>query len=297
MTLYNAMSKELNLEISNNKKEQTINLPKKRGRPRKHIMDDINKDNEKKKALQFDTRERELILHLPVFLSSSQKKEQTDNNTDNGQTESAKFDLTTIIETESPQEVHSDDEAKIFELENIIIKKDKIIKKLRDDLVNQKNNSINSNTGSHHKEIRYRPLNLKLFNLNGDIKTVEKTETCCWWCTYSFDNLPVFIPDRLDDDKMYVFGCFCSYNCACAYNFNMNDYKTRNRYSLIKYMLDINDESRDIYMAPSREILKKYGGDLSIEEYRKNFIICNKEYRLLELNLVPMNMVIEEKSL
>ena len=56
----------------------------------------------------------------------------------------------------------------------------------------------------------------------------------------------------------------------------MNDYKINDRYSLIKKIyeeLHSNDSGKlkELKLAPPKEILKKYGGSIDIEEYRKCF--------------------------
>ena len=127
---------------------------------------------------------------------------------------------------------------------------------------------------------------------NGNQIIPEKTNVCCWWCTYNFDTIPIYIPEIYHDNKYYVFGCFCSFNCAAAYNLNMNDYKIKDRNSLLMnmalyiYKKNINDK---FIIAPNREILDKFGGPLSINEYRKNFKSCSKEYRLI---IPPMSSII-----
>ena len=52
----------------------------------------------------------------------------------------------------------------------------------------------------------------------------RKTDICCWWCCHKCD-VPLSLPEKLYDDTFHVFGCFCSFNCAAAYNVNLNDYK------------------------------------------------------------------------
>ena len=42
----------------------------------------------------------------------------------------------------------------------------------------------------------------------------------CLWCCHNFDNYPCAIPIKLKMNTFYVFGNFCSKECACAYNFD-----------------------------------------------------------------------------
>ncbi len=122
--------------------------------------------------------------------------------------------------------------------------------------------------------------------------------SACWWCTYEFDNEPCYLPDRYGDNKYYVFGCFCSFNCALAYNINLRDYKVWERISLLNQLYYDSTKTNEIIdIAPSKEILKKYGGILTIEEYRKNFLIKTKKYLILPHPIIVTNPVIEEKTL
>lgn len=88
----------------------------------------------------------------------------------------------------------------------------------------------------------------------------------CWWCTYEYDNKSYFIPDRCDESTYYVFGYFCSPNCALAYNLDQDDYKSLSRNALIEKLYG------KIISAPDWKCLKKFGGNLTIEEFRNSFI-------------------------
>src|SRR5690349_6873648 len=46
---------------------------------------------------------------------------------------------------------------------------------------------------------------------------VNKTKMHCWWCDHQFNNYPCFIPTKYYKKTYYVYGCFCSFNCAMAY--------------------------------------------------------------------------------
>lgn len=283
-------------------KENNITI-KKRGRPRKKMINNssIIKLTEKKMTEQ-STNDKELILHLPIYLSKEktkiEKKPDTDiitkwinkNNENNITNDNDNDNIDSI--SKSDENLHD----KIHILEIQLKKKDKFINKLKDELASHRM-SDNLTPNNLSNEIKYHLLNCRLIdNSNGKTIIAEKTNIACWWCTYNFDSLPCFIPERYDGDKFYVFGCFCSFNCACAYNLNMNDYKTKDRYSLIKLMANIINIPNDIYLAPQKEVLEKYGGPLSIIKYRENFIKCTKQYKLIQINLVPIDMVIEEKK-
>jgi len=124
----------------------------------------------------------------------------------------------------------------------------------------------------------------------------ENTKIACWWCSYNFDTTPIFVPERFYNNKFYVFGCFCCYNCAVSYIFSMNDYKVWDRYSLLKKIYYITHGSNINFIpAPEKEILEKFGGSVSIDEWRKNTIKCTKEYRLVFPPMIPIVPVVEIK--
>lgn len=133
--------------------------------------------------------------------------------------------------------------------------------------------------------------------IDGNISIDNPTDVVCWWCTHNFETLPCFLPDKFIDGTFYVIGCFCSFNCAVSYNFNLNDYKTWERYSLINKMYNMIYKKNDIiHMAPPRETLKKFGGILSIEEFRSNASTCIKEFRLVFPPMIPIIPFIEERK-
>jgi len=110
-----------------------------------------------------------------------------------------------------------------------------------------------------------------------------KTDVACWWCCHTFDNLPVCAP--LDYDGRYSFfkvvGCFCSFNCSKAYI--MKEFKSDT--SMISFLFKkLNSKMEYIEPAPPRIVLKMFGGDISIEEYRESFHSLSK----IQVNLYPM---------
>lgn len=103
----------------------------------------------------------------------------------------------------------------------------------------------------------------------------------CWWCCHKFNTEVIYIPEYIKDNVFYVKGNFCSFNCALSHNYNDN---TQNNFyekeSLIYlFYKKINNIALHEYLklnyAPNKEILKKFGGPISIEEYRKSFVYKN----------------------
>lgn len=245
---------------------------KKRGRPPKN-KDNVNntKKNTKKTSYVY---EKELILHLPIDLE--------DTNIDN--------------ESESESEVHNKKDLTISDMsytdkhnevshKETLADKDKQIDSLKKELAMYKKKVEKLLICN---EINYD--NVKLINTSdGNTTIVEKTDIPCWWCTYSFNTIPCFLPDSYKDNTFHVFGCFCSYDCANAYNFfSINDYKVWERYSLLyKLCNTTNNTHHNIGVADPKEVLQKYGGTKTIVEFRENLNTCKKSYFNLPL-IIPL---------
>jgi len=115
----------------------------------------------------------------------------------------------------------------------------------------------------------------------------------CLWCCYNFESIPCAIPYSLMDKKFYVFGNFCSPECAASYNFDSkdNDKDIWERYSLLNYLYSIIFELPEltIKLAAPRLSLNVFGGKLSIEEFRQ----CNtNNYKNYKIVFPPMVSII-----
>ena len=56
-----------------------------------------------------------------------------------------------------------------------------------------------------------------------------------FWDTCQFDSPPIYIPKKIKDGKTYVYGCFCSPECALSYlkQENLDSSTMWHRYSLL----------------------------------------------------------------
>lgn len=129
----------------------------------------------------------------------------------------------------------------------------------------------------------------------------NKVNISCFWCCHNFDTKPYGIPKTKINDTYHMFGNFCSAECAAAYNFDSQEGSSViwERYSLLNllYKNCINDNNTHIKLASPRMTLRKFGGNLSIDEYRSININYYKDYKI---TLPPMLSVIptmEEKNI
>ena len=119
--------------------------------------------------------------------------------------------------------------------------------------------------------------------------------TKCWWCKNNFNTPAIQLPESYSDGIFYCTGNFCSYNCTKSYNLDLNDVSTYKRNSLINFLYNLTySENKNIISAPHWLSLEEYGGILTIEQFRENFIINNKEYIVLHPPIISRQMQIEE---
>lgn len=139
----------------------------------------------------------------------------------------------------------------------------------------------------------------------------KKTNLLCWSCTLSFNTIPVFIPkviepmstkDQTEFEKysntvsktnsksnsktnqkfsISVYGVFCTFGCAIHYieshNYSITD-RTEAKCKLkILHKLYYNKDMKDISYYPSPSQMKKFGGDLTDEEYKESMEKYKKE--------------------
>ena len=113
---------------------------------------------------------------------------------------------------------------------------------------------------------------LKVLEHNLHINNICDKKSACFWCTYEFDNPPVYIPKHYIKDTYHVYGCFCSPECATAYLMEecIDSSSKFERYHLINHIYSkIYDYKKNIKPAPNPYyMLEKYYGNLSIQEYR-----------------------------
>ena len=113
---------------------------------------------------------------------------------------------------------------------------------------------------------------LKILEHNLHINNISDKKSACFWCTYEFDNPPVYIPKHFIKDSYHVYGCFCSPECGTAYLMeeNIDSSSKFERYYLINHIYSkIYDYKKNIKPAPNPYyMLEKYYGNLTIQEYR-----------------------------
>ena len=126
----------------------------------------------------------------------------------------------------------------------------------------------------------------------------QKTNIDCFWCCCQFDNTPFGIPIKKIDEKFLMFGNFCSAECAASHIFDinfLNDNEKTESYSMLNYIYKEKD-NKGIQFAPSKLCLKRFGGRLTIEQYRNNLRSQNKMYDIIIPPLTSIIPNIEETN-
>lgn len=117
------------------------------------------------------------------------------------------------------------------------------------------------------------------------------TNLHCWNCDFTFVNRPVYIPlyikgnvekilascDPIDLHELDigVKGNFCTFGCAANYVLNVD--KGEHYANLVMlYSIVTGKKASRLIPSPSKYIMKKYGGDISEDEYIKQVVKTDK---------------------
>jgi len=165
---------------------------------------------------------------------------------------------------------------------------------------NNNNNNINTeessneNECSNKKNMRFIWSKLKELEQNLHTNNICDKKSACFWCTYDFDNPPIYIPKYFIKESYNVYGCFCTPECAVAYLMEENiDHSSKfERYFLLNHIYSkVFNYTKNIKPAPNAKfMLEKYYGNLTIQEYRALF----KNDRLFLIVDKPLTRILPE---
>jgi hypothetical protein len=103
-----------------------------------------------------------------------------------------------------------------------------------------------------------------------EIKAIpDRVDVACFWCCHTFDNKPIILPIRDQGDYIQVSGNYCSPECAMAHLFDVHQdsYARWEQLSLLNRLYG-QAVGGPIKPAPPKQILKLFGGPMTIEAYR-----------------------------
>ena len=129
----------------------------------------------------------------------------------------------------------------------------------------------------------------------GDLDGLNEKQSqgnCCWNCCHEYTNMTISIPHKYIKEIFYINGNFCSYECAARYIFDTyNGTEMWNKYSLLNFYYNTSLCKRGLRVkpAPSKLLLHKYGGKLSINEYRKLLTTNNQYFNVYLPPIIPIS--------
>ncbi len=126
---------------------------------------------------------------------------------------------------------------------------------------------------------------------------ILRTNLRCMHCHHQFTNKPFFLPYAYNDQlKRYkVTGNFCTPNCVKAYALGTQEFK--NKVHIVGQMYrELFSSNFRIRPSPPINMLKCYGGKLTIDEYR-SLLYKNKEYLLHNINCKISTLDVSEQRL
>lgn len=122
----------------------------------------------------------------------------------------------------------------------------------------------------------------------------NSTDIHCWWCCHRFPSIPIGLPVSYmkSKDAYRVQGIFCSFECMTSYADELKLDKKFIRDLLYKLTARSIVRLADLPKAPPRCTLRMFGGELGIDEFRKNSV--SKVYKMVNYPMFISNDYISE---
>jgi len=140
------------------------------------------------------------------------------------------------------------------------------------DIIENTNVEFSVNDDKNNVEMKEIWRKLKILEHNLHLNNISDKKSACFWCSYDFDNPPIYIPKHFIKNSYHVYGCFCSPECGVAYlmNESIDSSIKFERYHLINSIYSkIYEYKKNIKPAPNPYyMLEKFYGNLTIQEYR-----------------------------
>lgn len=187
--------------------------------------------------------------------------------------------------------IHTDLVTTVQKPKKVVTKKSDV-DKLQTDLENL---GIADNKAKTYETIVSNNMKIKAYTcFKGEYENAElpsSTNIHCWWDRHPIPlNIhPLGLPIRYKNGYFDTEGIFCSFNCMCSYlheNSNNINYKDSGALIYVMYKTIFGEYpiKMNIRKALSWKLLKQYGGNLSIEEFRDMFNVINTLTENIEYN-------------
>jgi hypothetical protein len=222
----------------------------------------------------FMNEQRPLIAHLPVKSSA------------------LKFEASNLVKEEGGPKAYENGNESLSYLEGIPegtgVDSDMPMDKPRQSVMETK-----CKLPSHYSE----KLMVLFQDSNRYNKLPSSTDIACFWCCHNFTSCPCAIPSHILDEIWYMYGNFCSPECATSYLFKerVDNHVQWERYALLNSLYAEDAEVPagspcGIRPAPPREVLRMFGGSMDISEYRA--VVHEKRLRI-DVLTPPMVSIIQ----
>ena len=245
---------------------------KKRGRKKKEVLQEDKPQEKKKRGRK---KKWESFAHTKIVMPDSDEDDHKLNAIDTG--DETNYEKESIAFGNLSITVHSNkDISNTLKIKDSIFKNIDTVKKSSVCKIELENSDGDDSDSDGEYVYRSKNKNSKSIKYHKDVYTKEtelsRTDVYCYNCCHPFYNKPFTLPvDYEPNLKRYkVFGNFCSPNCAKRYA--MDDKILCNKVHILSQMCrEIYNASYTIKPAPSKFLLRCFGGKLSIEEFRNNF--------------------------
>tara|TARA_Y100000389_G_C17451512_1_gene515142 strand:- start:261 stop:1127 length:867 start_codon:yes stop_codon:yes gene_type:complete len=219
---------------------------------------------------------------------SEKENKQVQNDTDNTDPQLLHLNITRNQSAESSAEFQNENE--MFETDYCNYKPELLVPNAYNDNDTFSSKPFELSSVSSKESSHSTNSNVKII-----LKHIEKhqlTNVACYWCCHRFENTYLGLPIKYKNNTFEVYGCFCSFECMCAYNFYSNETSnnTWEIYNLINIMAKSMHYDKYVYPAPPRKCLTMFGGYMSIDEFR-NFKNSNK---IINANKSPFVVVVDQ---
>jgi hypothetical protein len=203
----------------------------------------------------------------------------------------AKSNIILHLKHLSDTNIKDETEKKTLEYLNLSKKQNSNFNNYQNNVIDNKIDKKETTVSSSSKNVIWEKIkNLRCKFHNNDIDK----RSACFWCTYPFDNPPIYIPKNQKNKTIEVYGCFCSPECAVAYlkKEKLDTSVLWERYAMLNNIYSkIYNYTSNIKPAPCPlYTLDKYYGNMTIEEYRK---VLNQQYLLIVVDK-PLTKVMPE---
>jgi len=118
--------------------------------------------------------------------------------------------------------------------------------------------------------------------------------TACFWCCHGFSGSSFVVPIYYDvyTNMHTAEGNYCSPECALAYIYKdseLSESEKWRRHSLLRAMYSALYVGKDIFPAPDKRVLRLFGGNLDIQQYREFVYNSTKP---LQIAMPPVRLYI-----